>query len=126
MAARNLAPVRALVRELVPIVGTFTCNGSSAISASTRKGLGWSVARTGVGTYVVTLADKFADYVCVTNGLELATPATDMNMVQTINVSARTVTFTLLTGGVATESAAGDKIHFCVWARNSAVSPTRG
>ena len=54
---RSLAPVRTLVRELIPIVGSFAPNSSSAVSGSSRKGLGWSVARTSAGLFTITFAD---------------------------------------------------------------------
>ena len=40
MSARNLAPLRALVRELIPIVGSFGPKGASGLDATSRKGLG--------------------------------------------------------------------------------------
>lgn len=126
MRGRNLAPVRALAREMVPIMGKFTLNGAGAIDNTVRKGLGWTAARTGVGTYVVTFTDKWVDIVSVTAGLELVTPASDRKLVWNINVAAKTITFTMLAVGVATESAAGDIIHFCAWCRSSAVLPVRG
>jgi hypothetical protein len=39
------------------VAGSFAPNGSSAVSAASNKGIGWSVARTGAGTFRVTFSD---------------------------------------------------------------------
>lgn len=52
-------PVQSLNRELKWIFGSFQPNGASAIVQSTVLGQGFTVARTGVGIYTITVADNY-------------------------------------------------------------------
>lgn len=73
MAERNFNPLAALGREYKVIAGSFLPNGSSAISAS-YTGVGFSVARTDVGLYTVTLQDAYQGMVAAVLQKALATP----------------------------------------------------
>lgn len=130
MAARNLSPVRTLVRELVPIAGSFAPNGSSAVSASSRKGLGWSVVRTSTGLFTVTFTDKWNDLVSAEASLQLASADDKFIQVGTYSASAKTLqirVWDVSSAGVADVAAdANDRISFVCWFRNSAATPTAG
>lgn len=56
---RTEYPVFSLTSELKAISGSFRPNGSSAVTATTRVGKGYTVARTSAGVFTVTLADKY-------------------------------------------------------------------
>ncbi len=131
MSKRNYAPVRTMVRELIPIVGSFAPNGSSALDATARKGLGFSVAYTSTGLYTITLTDTYADLVSFSCSLQLTTgddkvlqmgtlvnTATPVIQVRCWDISAAAV------ADIA--AAAGNRINFVAWVRNSAVKPTYG
>ncbi len=128
---RNLAPVRTLVRELIPMVGSFAPNGSSAIAGSSRKGLGWSVAYTSTGLYTITFADTFADLVSFECSLQLATGADSfLQMGTLVNTSTPVVqirNWDISSAAVADIAAnSNNRIHFVAWLRNSAAKPTYG
>ncbi len=132
MSARNLAPIRTLVRELIPIVGSFAPNGSSAISGASRKGLGFTVAYTSTGLYTVTLSDKYADIVAVTHNVALVTAAdiklqtgvvTQSSASAAASVQIRSLAVATLTDIAAN---AANRISFVIWVRNSAALPTYG
>ena len=132
MAARNLAPVRTLVREAIPLIGSFAPNGSSAVAATSRKGLGYTVARTAAGLFTVTLTDKFADIVTCTAQVQ-APAAVDLKaQIRTITASsasvAASVQIALLAVATDTDQAANAnaRVHFVIWVRNSAALPTAG
>lgn len=127
MAARNLAPVRALVRELVPITGSFAPNGSSAVDATSNKGLGWTVVRTSTGLFTITFADKWSDLVSFTTGLQLATGDDKFLQTGAYDASARTITIRVwdVSGGAVADISANanNRISFTAWFRNSAALP---
>ena len=130
---RNLAPVRTLTRELIPLVGSFAPNSTSAVAASSRKGLGFTVARTSAGLFTITFTDPQADMVCAEAQLQLVTaddkycqvgtlvntnPAGPVLQIRVMDISS---------GAVADVSAnANNRIHFVAWMRNSAAKPTYG
>ena len=132
MAARNLSPVRTLVRELVPIAGSFAPNGSFAVSASSRKGLGWSVARTSKNVFTITFTDKWADLVSAQAHLQLASTAVNIAQVGTYDATAKTLVISLVdatTGNIAATDVAANannRVSFVCWFRNSAALPVRG
>lgn len=128
MAARNYSPLRALNRETVLMEGSFAPNGSSALDAASRSGLGFSVARSGVGTFLVTFSDKFASVIKATAHLQLAASADSMAQVGTIDLAAKTMVISVLTAGSPADIAAdaNNRINFSVSFRNSAAVPVRG
>jgi hypothetical protein len=130
MAARNFTSPRALVRELVIIAGSFAPNGSSAVSASSNKGLGWSVARTSAGLFTITFANKYADLVSVQAVLQLATGADQYVQVGTYTAASKTLEIRVWDASdaaVADVAAnANNRINFVCFFRNSATGPTRG
>lgn len=62
MASRDFDNLQILGKLRKVISGTFFPNGSSAIVAASNLGLGWTVARTGVGVIVVTLQDAYNNF----------------------------------------------------------------
>lgn len=128
MAARNFIHTQALTRDMVCIMGSFAPNGSSAVSAASRKGLGWSVARTSAGLFTITFTDKWADLVSATATAQLATAADINAQVGTYTAASKTLTIRLIAVATETDVAAdaNDRINFICWFRNSLAKPTRG
>ncbi len=128
---RNLAPVRTLVRELIPLVGSFAPNGSSAVAATSRKGLGFTVARTSAGLFTITFTDTQADLVAFECQLQLATAGDQyLQMGTLVNTTTPVVQIRVMdiSGGAVADIAAdaNNRIHFTAWMRNSAAKPTFG
>lgn len=132
MASRNLAPVRTIAREMIPIIGSFAPNGAAALDLTQRKGLGFTVSRTSAGLFKVTLSDKYADIVAVVSALQ-APAAIDLMtqtglIVQSTPTVPASVEIRLLAGAVPTDAAANanSRVGFLIWVRNSAAKPTYG
>ncbi len=128
---RNLAPVRTLVRELIPLAGSFAPNSTSAVDATSRKGLGWSVARTSTGLFTITFSDTFSDLVAFEAQLQLVTADDKYLQIGTlVNTATPIVQIRVMDisgAAVADVTAnANNRIHFVAWLRNSAAKPTYG
>ncbi len=128
MASRNWIKPDALQRGLVIIAGSFAPNDSSAISADSRQGTGWSVARSNTGLYTVTFSDKYAALVSFGCWLQLATPAAQVLCAGVYTAASKTITITNFTSGSAADIAAdaNNRIHFAALFRNSEAVPARG
>lgn len=132
MAARNLYPLRTLVRELIPIAGSFAPNSSSTVALTSRKGLGYSVVRTSTGLFTITLTDAFNDVVCAEAMLQLGTSDDKLTQLGTVVLTGTTPVVQIrvwdISGAaVADVSAnAANRVSFVIWARNSASPPTYG
>lgn len=121
MASRSFFPVKSLGRELVNAVGSFAPAGTGAVTAV--KGKGFTVARTGVGTFLVTFADKYAALVAANATLQLASAANSVMQVGTFDASAKTLVLRILTAGAAADVAAdaNNRVSFVVTFRNSSI-----
>lgn len=117
------------------LISVAVASGSTAVSAATAVTLtggvdgvqadsimGATVARTGVGQYTVTLADKYHALMDCQLTLEAATPVDLVPQILSHDVSgAKTIVFSLLAGATPTEVAAPCKVHFKAFLRNSSV-----
>lgn len=128
--AKNKFPVRTLNNDMIPVPGSFAPNGSSAVSASSRLGLGWSVARTSAGLFTITFNEKYNDLVSFTHGIQLATADDKYTIAGVYTAASKTITITVwdISGAAAADVAANanNRIHFVAWFRNSAVPPSYG
>lgn len=128
--ASNKFPVRALNNDMVPVMGSFAPNGSSAVSASSRLGKGWSVARTSAGLFTITFSDTWNDLVSFTASLQLASADDKYLIPGAYTAASKTITITVwdISGAAATDVSANanNRIHFTAWFRNSAVPPSYG
>lgn len=98
----------------------FLIGGVDGVASTTIRGA--SAARTGVGQYTVTLADKYHDIMDCQLTLEAATPVDLVPQIKSTDVSGnKTIVFSLLAGATPTEVAADCKVHFKVFLRNSSV-----
>jgi len=125
MADRNFNPLQALGREYKVIAGSFRPNGSSAVSNTTNTGVGFSVARTGVGAFTITLTDKYVSLIGAEFQLALATPAAAHDIcIGAVDVSsAKTIAFVHYSAGAAADIAsdAANRIYFTLTLSNSSV-----
>lgn len=73
MANRNFQTIQALQRGLKIISGSFNPNGAGAVDNSLNKGIGYSVARSAQGKFVITLQDAYVSCISVTAIVALGT-----------------------------------------------------
>ncbi len=130
MAARNYSSPKCLVRELVEISGSFAPNGSSAVDAASRQGLGFTVAWTSTGLFTITFTDKYSALVSANATLQLAAADDKFAQVGVVSLSAKTAQIRIMDASAAAvadvAAAAGNRVNFCFKFRNSAVAPVRG
>jgi hypothetical protein len=79
------------------ISGSFAPNGSSALASSSTKGVGFTVSRTGVGTFLVTLTAPVVDVVSQLVGRTENTAGTFLVTSTAYSTSARTFTIKAVT-----------------------------
>lgn len=115
-------------REPIDIEGSFAPNGVGAVDAASNEGLGFSVARTGVGVFVITFKEKFQSLIALSCNLQLSALADTDVQFGAMDLSAKTLTLRVKTAGVAADIAANaaNRIHFCATFRNNTVKPVRG
>lgn len=65
------------------ISGSFRPNGSSAISATTTTGLGFTASYVSTGVYRITLNFPFAGFKSITHKLRMATGEADVHELRT-------------------------------------------
>ena len=130
MASRSLSPVKALPRKLVAVSGSFAPNGSSAVAASSRKGPGWSVARTSEGLFTVTFTDKWDDLVAAEASLQLAAADDKHVQVGTWVAASKALQIRVMdiSGAAVADVAANanNRINFTAWLSNTDSLPAAG
>ena len=127
MANRNLTHSQVLNRGEVIICGSFAPNGAGAVDAAGNEGIGWSVARTAVGTFTVTLEDKWIALLSGQAHLQHVTPIgalaqlgpTDVSSALTVVVSVID-TATGLPADIVAD--ANSRVHFELRLKNSTVN----
>jgi hypothetical protein len=126
MANRNLKEVFGMNYGEVKLCGSFRPNGASAVDNTLNTGHGFTVARTGVGAYTITLADSWQSLISAKFQVQM-NAATDL-VVQVIGavdvLTAKTIPISALAAAVATEIAsnANNRIYFELTLKNSTVS----
>lgn len=125
MADRNFDLLQTLGREKKIIAGSFRPNGAGSVDNTLNKGIGFSVARTGVGAFTITLEDKYAALDASQYQIALAIPAAAHDICEGAVdvVSAKTIPFVHYTGGVAADIASdpANWIKFTLVLANSLV-----
>ncbi len=125
MASRIFRDIQALNLKSVVIIGSFRPNGTSAVDNTLNTGQGYTVARSGVGIFTITLNDKYVSCLSATTGLALSAVADTALQFGAIDVSsAGTLVLNVLTAGVAADIAsnAANRIHFTLVLSNSNVT----
>lgn len=125
MANRNYEVLKTLGKRRAVIAGSFAPNGSSAISAAGNKGRGFTVARTGTGTYTITLSEAWSQCDAAVASLQLATADDKFVTVGPIDMSAKTIVIYAwdISGGALADVAAdaNNRINFILVLRNSSI-----
>ncbi len=124
MASRSFNFVQALDMKCITLPGSFAPNGVLAIDNSLNKGKGFSVARTGVGIYTVTLEDGYPQILSVNVTLQLGTAADYIVQAGQIDpLNARTAIFKVwsVSGAGLTDVIAdlNNRINFVLWLKNT-------
>ena len=123
MADLGFWPVRSRQPETIVIHGSFAPNGSSAVSAASNRGTGWSVARTGTGEFTITFSAAYPELQSFNASLQLATPDDKFPIPGVYSSSAKTITVTVwdISGAAATDVAAdaNTRINFVATFRNT-------
>lgn len=131
MASHNLSEIKTLNRGVVVVYGSFAPNGSSAVSASSRKGRGWSVARSNTGLFVVTLNKKFNDLISASVLLQLASDGDQFtSQLGAVSMANRTVEIRVrdISDNALADIAAnaGNRINFSFVLSNTTLDPLYG
>lgn len=121
MASRTFRDPKCLEHALVIIAGSFAPAGTGAVTAP--KGKGFTVARTGVGTFTVTLSDKWVSCLYAGAHVQLAASADTVAQVAAIDLTAKTVVIRTLTAGSDADIAAdaNNRVNFVLFLKNSSV-----
>ncbi len=125
MADRNFDFIQTLGKGRKIIAGRFFPNGASAIAVDTLWN-GFSVARTGVGQYTITLSDSYPAIVAYRADLQLNAVADLKLQWGAIDVvTAKTLVLNALAVATPTEIAANanNSISFALILRNTTVTP---
>jgi hypothetical protein len=100
------------------IAGSFAPAGAGAVTAV--KGEGFTVARTGVGVFTITLDNFYRDLDCAEACIQLAVAADTYAQVGAYDAAARTLVVRTVTAGAAADIAADadNRVHFQLMVRN--------
>lgn len=126
MANRNFTELQTLDRGVKVIAGSFAPNNTSAVDATSNKGIGWSVARTSAGLFTITLEDSYVSLLSGSCTLQLASADDKYCQFGSIDVvTAKTVqirVWDISAAAVADVAAnANNRINFCLILKNSQV-----
>lgn len=124
MANRIFYPLNGRNVGTVHVGGSFDTNGGS--SPASPLGGGFTVARTGTGTYTLTLTDSY--YRLVGFGLTAQCNSAggfQVDMGAADVTTARTIVIRTLVAGVAADVAANanNRVHFNLFLKNSSALP---
>ncbi len=100
------------------IAGSWAPAGAGAVTAV--KGEGFSVARTGVGVFTITLQDFYADLESAEACIQLAAAGDTYAQVGSYDAALRTLVVRTLTAGVVADIAADafNRVNFQLVAKN--------
>jgi hypothetical protein len=116
MASRLLKKIMSLMHGHVVVAGSFAPNGSSALSAASTYGVGFTAAYTSTGLYTITFADLYPKLVSFTCSLQEHTAGDQILIIGDYSATAGTITITNwdISGGAATDIAAStyNRINF--------------
>ena len=104
--ARIYLPERGLPQDTITLTGRWTANGSSAIATQTPPAaeVGFTVARTGVGTALVTLDDTYTAITDVhADAIETADSAVKCTAITDGTTATNSVALKYYSGGSAAE-----------------------
>lgn len=120
MANRIWHDVRTPGRNKVVIDGRFNPNGVNPVTGVI--GIGFTVARTGVGIFTITLEDAYASLESAHATVQLVAAADTYAQFGAYDATLRTLIVRTLTAGVPADIAAdtNNRVHFELTMRNTA------
>ena len=123
MANRNYAPLLgSLSRKVVVLAGQINLSAAGAVVSESIVGA--SVAKTGTGTYTITLDDKYAACLSCNLTFQAATAVNLVPQVSSIDVvTNKTIVFKLLAAAVATDPSAVCVVNVSLLLSNTSVTP---
>lgn len=121
MSSIDLREVKATARELVIISGSFAPAGAGAVTDT--RGKGFSVSRTGVGTFQILLDKVYSALHSQTATLQLAASADTVLQFGTVTLASKTIVLRALTAGTDADVAANanNRVNFTLLLKNSSV-----
>ena len=112
MAVHGFSEPRAGNPETVLLTGSFAPAGTGAVTDV--KGRGFTVARTGVGEFTITLRQKYNHLLAAVAGVQLASAADMAPQFGSYDASAKTLVLRTQAGATPTDIAANanNRVHF--------------
>jgi|TARA_R110000772_G_scaffold56813_1_gene129123 hypothetical protein len=103
------------------VAGTFKPNGTSAIDNTVNKGAGWTVARTAVGKFIVTLDSVYPGLLSAQVSLQHNGAGDKKVHWGAIDIAAKTLEIFSITTASAADLAAHaqNHVHFVLFLRNT-------
>ena len=103
------------------VAGTFKPNGTSAIDNTVNKGAGWTVARTAVGKFIVTLDSVYPGLLSAQVSLQHNGAGDKKVHWGAIDIAAKTLDIFCITTASAADLAAHaqNHVHFVLFLRNT-------
>jgi hypothetical protein len=126
MAKNQTFPMSTRSAKTVSIAGSFAPNGSSAVSASSREGCGFTVARTSAGLFTITLSDKFTALISAVATVQQGTGGDQFCQIGAVSMANKTIAIRVwdISGAAETDIAADASnrinFHFVLLASDSA------
>jgi hypothetical protein len=129
MANRTFHAAKSLDREVISLFGVLTIGAVGAISS--QDCLGFSVARTGVGAWTITLGDRYGALFGINSSLLHATTPSgaklelvaDNSAAAAKTITAKWVNDAAVAGTFApVDPASGSKVYLQILLRNSTVA----
>lgn len=120
MANRIFQKAWTLHRDYVTLQGSFAPAGTGAITAV--KGVGFTAARTGVGTFLVTFSDVYADMISGQETVQTAAATQAYPQLGTFDATASTLVLRVVdAAGAAVDVAANanNRVNFVVTLTNT-------
>jgi hypothetical protein len=112
-----------LGKNRVIVAGSFAPNGSSAVSATSNKGKGWTVAHTSTGLFTITLDSVYNQLDSATASLQLATADDKFVQIGAVVLASQTIEIRVwdLSGAAVADVAAdaNNRINFLFVFRNT-------
>ena len=107
---------------IVMLTGSFAPNGSSAVSAASNKGKGFTVARASQGVFTITLDQAYAEFQSGQATLQHTTAADLEAQLGDYDATAKTLSVRVHTAGTATDvtANANSRVHFVLVLQKSA------
>ena len=121
-STRDIKPMKTATREACDIVGSFAPAGTGAVTDA--RGDGFSVARTGVGTFTITFDKVWPELESATATVQLNASANTFAQVGAVNLSSKTAVIRTITAGSDADIAANanNRVNFRFCFKNTSVS----